>query len=113
VARCTVPVELDDELADRLPAAIETALYYVVSEALTNVDRYAAASYATVRMRGADGHVEVEVADDGRGGADVSRGSGLRGLEDRLGAVGGTLELDSPPGGGTRLKARVRLRAGR
>jgi PAS domain S-box-containing protein len=113
VARCAVPVELEDELGDRLPAAVETALYYVVSEALTNVDRYAAASHATVRVRAMNGSVEVEVADDGRGGADATLGSGLRGLEDRLNAVDGTLELESPPAGGTQLRARVRLPAGR
>jgi PAS domain S-box-containing protein len=109
VGRCAVPVALDDALGERLAPAVETALYYAVSEALTNVDRYAAASRATVRLRRDGDCVEVEVADDGRGGADRSRGSGLRGLEDRLGAVGGVLELDSPPGGGTRLRARVPL----
>jgi PAS domain S-box-containing protein len=107
--RCTVPVELDDELGERLPPAVETALYYMVSEALTNVDRYAGASHATVRIHRDDHSVAVEVGDDGRGGADRMRGSGLRGLEDRLGAVNGALELDSPVGGGTRLRARVPL----
>ena len=109
VDRCTVQVELDDALGERLPAPVETALYYVVSEALTNVDRYAAASHAAVRLSRRDGAVEVEVADDGRGGADPASGTGLRGLEDRLGAVGGTLDVDSPPAGGTRLWARVPL----
>ena len=109
VGRCAVPVVLDDELGERLAPAVETALYYAVSEALTNVDRYAGASRATVRLSRDAVSVEVEVADDGRGGADKTRGSGLRGLEDRLGAVGGVLELDSPPGGGTTLRARVPL----
>jgi PAS domain S-box-containing protein len=109
VGRCAVPVALDDSLGERLAPAVETALYYAVSEALTNVDRYASASRATVRLRRDADSVEVEVADDGRGGADPARGSGLRGLEDRLGAVGGVLELDSPPAGGTRLRARVPL----
>ena len=107
VSNCAVPVELDDGLRDRLAPPVETALYYVVSEALTNVDRYASASRASVSLRHSDGAVEVEVADDGRGGADPSRGSGLRGLEDRLGAIDGRLEVDSPPAGGTRLRARV------
>jgi len=109
VGRCTVPVQLEDALGERLPPAVETALYYVVSEALTNVDRYAEASHATVRLRRGNGAVEVEVADDGRGGADPARGSGLRGLEDRLGAIDGTLDVASPPGRGTRLRARVPL----
>jgi PAS domain S-box-containing protein len=105
--RCAVAVGLDDAVGPRLSPAIETALYYSVSEALTNVDRYAGASRAIVRLRRLAGSVEVEVADDGRGGADRGRGSGLRGLEDRLGAVNGVLELDSPPGGGTRLRVCV------
>jgi PAS domain S-box-containing protein len=109
--RCAVAVQVDDAVGQRLPAAVETALYYAVSEALANVDRYAAASRATVRLRRRGDAVEVEVADDGRGGADRTRGSGLRGLEDRLGAVGGVLELDSPPAGGTRLRARVPIAA--
>jgi PAS domain S-box-containing protein len=113
VARCTVPVDLEDGVVGRLPAPVETALYYVVPEALTNVDRYAAALHATVRLRHAGDRVELEVTDDGRGGADAARGSGLRGLEDRLGAIDGTFELDSPPAGGTRLRARVRLPASR
>ena len=109
VGRCSVPVALEDALGERLAPAVETALYYTVSEALTNVDRYAEASRATVRLRRHDGSVEVEVADDGRGGADRDRGSGLRGLEDRLGAVGGVLELHSPPGAGTSVRVRVPL----
>ena len=110
-SRCAVPVELDDELGERLAPAVETALYYTVSEALTNVDRYARASRATVQVRRDRSAVVVEVRADGRGGADRSHGSGLRGLEDRLGTVGGELDLESPPGGGTRLRARVPLAA--
>jgi PAS domain S-box-containing protein len=111
VAHCGVPVELRDELGERLAPAIETALYFVVSEALTNVDRYSGASRATVRLASDNGSVEVEVADDGRGGADPANGSGLRGLQDRLSAIDGTLALDSPPERGTRLRASVPLRA--
>ena len=107
--RCAVPVELDDELGERLAPAVETALYYTVSEALTNVDRYARASHATVRIRRDGKVVAIEVADDGCGGADRTRGSGLRGLADRLSTVSGELELESPPGGGTRLRVRVPL----
>jgi PAS domain S-box-containing protein len=105
--RCAIPVELRDELAQRLAPASEAALYYTVAEALTNVVRYSGASRATVRLSRVDGWAEAEVADDGCGGADHARGSGLRGLEDRLAAVQGALEIDSPRGGGTRLRARV------
>ncbi len=108
-ARCAVPVELEGELGERLPPAVETALYYTVAEALTNVDRYAGASHATVSIRRDGDVVALAVADDGRGGADRSRGTGLRGLEDRLSTVGGELELDSPPGRGTVLRVRVPL----
>ena len=106
-----MPVELRDELGERLAPVIETALYFVVSEALTNVDRYAGASRATVRLARNNGRVEVEVVDDGRGGADPANGSGLRGLQDRLSAIDGTLALDSPPERGTRLRASVPLGA--
>jgi PAS domain S-box-containing protein len=108
--RCAVPVELRDDLPRRLPPALEAALYFTVSEALSNVARYAAASHVTVRLRAGPDWAEAEIADDGCGGADLQQGSGLRGLEDRLGAVQGTLELASPRGGGTRLRARVPVR---
>jgi PAS domain S-box-containing protein len=107
--RCSLPVELHDDLTQRLAPPFETALYYTVAEALTNVVRYAGASSATVRLYRGEGWAEAEIGDDGCGGADQRHGSGLRGLEDRLGAVHGTLELVSPPGGGTRLRARVPL----
>ena len=108
--RSTVPVELEDELGQRLDPAVETALYYTVAEALTNVSRYADATHATVRLRLEGDVVEVDIEDDGVGGADRERGSGLHGLADRLGTVGGVLEVASPPGRGTRLRARVPLR---
>jgi PAS domain S-box-containing protein len=107
--RCGLPVELHDDLARRLDPAIEAALYYTVAEALTNVVRYADASSATVSLLRADGWAVAEITDDGCGGADQRRGSGLRGLTDRLGAFQGRLELESPPGCGTRLRARVPL----
>ena len=110
ITRSTVPVELDDALGRRLDPAVETALYYTVAEALTNVSRYAGATHAVVRLRCDGDVVEVDVEDDGCGGADRDRGSGLHGLADRLGAVGGVLEVASPPGRGTRLRARVPLR---
>ena len=90
-------------------ACVETALYYTVAEALTNVVRYADATAATVRLRRDGAWATAEITDDGRGGAEEGLGSGLRGLKDRLGAVRGALEIESPPGGGTRLFARVPL----
>jgi signal transduction histidine kinase len=88
----------------RLPYPVEAAAYYVVAEALTNVVRYAEASHATVSIERRNGHAIVEVADDGVGGADPSRGSGLQGLADRVAALDGRLEVDSPPGAGTTVR---------
>jgi PAS domain S-box-containing protein len=105
VLRAQVPVDVTDMPEGRLPAEVEAAAYYVVSEALTNVTRYAGADRATVAVTAVDGTVTVEVADDGTGGADPSRGSGLRGLADRVEAIGGRLEIVSPPGAGTRIRA--------
>ena len=82
-----------------------TAVYFVVSEALTNVAKYAGARSAVVTIGRENGRVTVTVADDGVGGADMQRGSGLRGLLDRVAALDGRLELESPPGGGTRVEA--------
>jgi signal transduction histidine kinase len=107
VSRAPVPVTLEADSEERLPGPVESAAYFVVSEALANVAKYARASHATVRIGRADGRVTVEVADDGVGGADATRGSGLRGLADRLAALDGTLSLDSPPGRGTRLHAEI------
>ena len=104
-ARSPVPVELEGSAGGRLPAAVETAAYFVVSEGLTNVAKYARAEHATVRLERTDGHLAVEVADDGIGGATASPGSGLHGLSDRVAALDGTLRVASPPGGGTRLRA--------
>jgi signal transduction histidine kinase len=78
-----------------------------VSEALTNVAKYAQASAARVSVRRDDGVVRVEIADDGVGGADASRGSGLSGLADRVAALDGTIVVDSPSGGGTRVRAEI------
>jgi signal transduction histidine kinase len=105
--RATVSVEVDVQVHERLPAPVEAAAYFLVAEALTNVVRYARASAAAVRIA-MDGDVlVVMVSDDGVGGVDVSAGSGLRGLQDRLAAVDGTLEIDSPPGEGTRVTGRI------
>jgi signal transduction histidine kinase len=109
LARVPVPVTLEVDATDRLPEPIESAAYFVVSEALANVAKYAQASHATVAIRCTDGRVAVEVADDGIGGADAAHGSGLRGLADRVAALDGTLSLDSPAGRGTRLHAEIPL----
>ncbi|WP_053226277.1 sensor histidine kinase [Solirubrobacter soli] len=105
--RAAVPVTADAEVEERLPPSIEAAAYFLIAEALTNVARYAEASSATVQVRRVGEELLVEVADDGVGGVDPSAGSGIRGLQDRVAAVGGTLEIDSPPGHGTRLRARL------
>ena len=106
-ARSSVPVEVVGASAGRLPAAVETAAYFVVAEALTNVSKYARAGRAEVRVERVDGHLLVEVSDDGVGGASALDGSGLRGLSDRVSALSGTLEVSSPPGRGTRLRAEL------
>jgi signal transduction histidine kinase len=107
-ARSPVPVEV--AVTDRpLPEDIEVAAYFVCSEALANVAKYATASRASLSVTAAEGRLLVEVADDGRGGAVIGGGTGLRGLADRVEALGGTLSLDSPRGGGTRLRAELPL----
>jgi len=110
-ARATLPVEIErgDE---NLPAPVEAAAYYVVSEALANVAKYANASCVRVSVAQQNGAARVEVADDGDGGADPALGSGLRGLADRLAALNGTLEVESPPGKGTTIRAEIPLRVG-
>jgi signal transduction histidine kinase len=110
-ARTGVPVELDASVEERFPPALESALYFVVAEALTNVAKYASATHARVSIVMDDYWLQVEVADDGIGGADPEEGSGLRGLADRLAAVEGSLEIASPLGEGTLVRARVPLRA--
>ncbi len=103
VARCSFPVDLRVDLGERLPATVESAAYFVVSEALTNVERHAAATRARVAIARRGDRLVVEVTDDGRGGADASHGTGLAGLAERAAAMGGTLDLLSPPGGPTTL----------
>jgi signal transduction histidine kinase len=109
VERAAIAVDCDLAFDDRLPAPIEAAAYFVVAEGLTNVIKYANASKATVSVRRRAGMVEVAVSDDGVGGARIDAGSGLRGLSDRLAALEGELELDSPLGEGTRLAAHIPL----
>jgi PAS domain S-box-containing protein len=107
--RATIPVELSASLDDRLPQPVEAAAYYLVAEALTNAAKHADASSVNVMVSRANGRALVEVADDGVGGVDQLKGSGLRGLRDRVEALGGTLEIDSPAGVGTTLRARLPL----
>jgi signal transduction histidine kinase len=102
--RSTSPVELDLHLESRLPEPIEVAAYYVVAEALANAAKHAHASVVRVGALIRDGRLHVSVRDDGVGGADPARGSGLIGLTDRVEALGGTLTLDSPAGHGTSLQ---------
>ena len=104
--RSPVPVEVEGE-PDGLSPAMEAAAYYVVAEALANVVKYADASHVKVRIGREDGLAVVEVADDGRGGADPATGTGLRGLADRVEALDGTLAVDSPVGEGTRIRAEL------
>jgi signal transduction histidine kinase len=108
-SRSPVPVELDADLDGRLPLPVETTAYFVVAEALTNVGKYARASRASVGVRVAGEQLEIEVLDDGVGGADASAGTGLLGLADRVSALRGTFEVTSPPGRGTRVHARISL----
>jgi signal transduction histidine kinase len=104
-----VPVELTVP-AERLPGEVKAAAYFVCSEALANAAKYASASRVVVRVAANDRAALVEIADDGVGGADPAQGSGLRGLADRVEALGGQLRLESPPGVGTRLSAEIPLR---
>jgi signal transduction histidine kinase len=104
--RAPLPVDVDAEVA-RLPQAVESAAYFTVAEALTNVAKYAHAHAASVSVAAVNGHVVVEVRDDGVGGADPSRGTGLRGLADRVAALGGRLDVESPSGAGTTLRAEI------
>jgi signal transduction histidine kinase len=105
-----VPVTLQVEVDRRLPDSLEVAAYYVVAESLANVAKHAHASAAVVVVRVAGGRLVVEVTDDGIGGADTERGSGLRGLADRVEALDGRLRVWSPAGHGTRVRAEVPCR---
>jgi signal transduction histidine kinase len=106
-ARAPVPVRLTVELDGRLPEPLEVAAYYLVSESLANVGKHAQATSATVEVARSNGHVVVEIVDDGIGGADTERGSGLRGLADRVEALDGRLRVWTPAGHGTRVRAEI------
>jgi signal transduction histidine kinase len=105
--RSAVPVQLDVQALPRLPERIEVAAYYVVSEALANAAKHAHASVVRVGVELGDGELRLTVRDDGVGGADAARGSGLTGLQDRVEALGGSLALESPGGRGTTVAARL------
>ena len=112
-AQSAIPIELDLDAGEDLPPAVEAAAYYVCSEAVTNTVKHARASRAWLTVRNAAGELAVEVRDDGIGGAGFDGdGSGLHGLADRVEALGGTLEVESPPGEGTKLVARFPLTPG-
>ena len=106
-ARAPLPVEIIELPEERLAGPAEVAAYYVVAEAITNVAKYARASYVTVSIRRSNGSATIVVTDDGIGGADPALGSGLRGLADRLEALEGRLEVDSPTARGTRISAEI------
>ncbi|MGA7669408.1 MAG: sensor domain-containing protein [Nitrolancea sp.] len=105
--RSPVPVEVDVNLSDRLPAPVETTAYFVIAEALTNVARHTQATEAQVVVNREGDQLLIDVIDNGAGGADAANGSGLSGLRDRLAAIDGTLEIVSPIGGPTRLHAEI------
>ena len=107
--RAALPVEIDCIPDVELPPPVEAAAYYVVSEALANITKYAGASAVKVSIGQVDGYALVEVVDDGVGGADPTRGSGLSGLSDRVASLNGKLVIDSPPGAGTRIRAEIPL----
>jgi signal transduction histidine kinase len=108
--RSPVPVEITGVPAAPIDRAVEAAAYFVTAEALTNVAKYARASEASVRLSVDDGRLRLEVCDDGCGGADLANGSGLRGLRDRVDALDGEFELDSPAGLGTTVRVEIPLR---
>ena len=107
-ARCEMPVTLDVR-ADDLPERVELAAYFLASESLTNASKYAGSCEIQIRVAREAEALLVEIVDDGSGGADPAAGTGLRGLADRIEALGGLLEVDSPPGAGTRVTARLPL----
>ena len=105
--RAPLPVEVGEMPEERLPEQVEAAAYYVVAESLTNVARYSEASRAKVDITRNNGTVRIRIADDGVGGADPTRGSGLKGLADRIAALDGHFMLASPDGLGTIVEAEI------
>jgi signal transduction histidine kinase len=109
--RSPVPVEMDVRIAGRLPEPVEVGAYYVVSEMVTNVAKHARASVVQVDAEASGGTLRVCVRDDGVGGADPLRGSGLVGLKDRIEALGGTFSMHSPAGAGTTVTCELPILA--
>jgi signal transduction histidine kinase len=109
LARAPIAVEIVEMPEERLAPSVEAAAYYVVAEAIANVGKYAQASVATVGVSRSDTRATVTVSDDGVGGADPARGSGLHGLAARVESLDGRLDVDSPPGQGTRIRAEIPL----
>jgi signal transduction histidine kinase len=107
VAKSPVPVTLDVQIAERPPAAIESAAYFIVNEALTNIARHASATRAYISIARAGGRLVVEVRDNGRGGADATLGTGLSGMRERATALGGKMYVISPPGGPTTISVEL------
>jgi signal transduction histidine kinase len=105
--RSDVPVDVDVRLDERLPAPVEAAAYYIASEAITNVAKHAHANVVELIAAHVDGLLTLEVRDDGIGGVDATRGSGILGLTDRVEALGGTISIASPPHGGTTLSVHL------
>ena len=105
---CEMSVTLDVD-PDGLPDDLELAAYFIVSESFTNAHKYADASTVRIHVAPVEDALLVEIADDGSGGADPASGTGLRGLADRIDSLGGRLEIDSRPGAGTRISARLPL----
>jgi signal transduction histidine kinase len=110
--RSTVPVELDVAVDRRLPESAEVAAYYVVAEALTNASKHARASQVTLRVQAEAANLRLAIQDDGIGGADSAKGSGLTGLIDRVEAIGGKMVVSSQPGCGTSLLVEIPVDAG-
>jgi signal transduction histidine kinase len=108
-ARAPIPVTVEGVPADPLPTDVEAAVYFVTSEALTNVAKYAHADEASIRVAVEDGRLRLEICDDGVGGAETSAGTGLSGLCDRVEALDGSLTVASPRGGGTMVKVEIPL----
>jgi signal transduction histidine kinase len=109
--RSSVPVELDVRARGRLPERVEVATYYIAAEALTNAAKHADASVVRVEVQASDGALRLSVSDDGGGGADPTRGTGLVGLKDRVQTLGGTIIVQSPPGAGTSIRVELPLAA--
>jgi signal transduction histidine kinase len=105
VARAPIPVSLEVDVDPRPSPEVESAAYFVVSEGLTNVARHSGATNAAVTLVRAGEHLVVEVRDNGDGGADGNGGTGIAGLRERAASLGGSIHLDSPPGGPTILRA--------